>query len=444
MIDIEEAGTQSSSERAELARVLASAAFGKATRASTLLTYIVDHTLEHRLDSLTEQQIGINVFGRTPGYNSADDTIVRGTARLLRQRLDAYYNEEGRHDPVRVTIPKGSYVAHFDDVLAPSEAVAADTMPSLPGPAKSKPPALPLPTKWALFANWPLSAKLACMALIVCALALTAALVRRAKAPSPAARIGPQALWSELFTPGRRTLIVPGDAALDAYIVWEQRPVTLDEYTQQSYQSKALASRPPLGNDVPLAARSMTPMADLRLVAELVQVPEHMGRPDLEPWVEIRYARDVAVADSHDNNLILIGSETFNPWTSLYQNSMDFHSEWDSTTGRYTITNRAPQPGESAAYTYDRNAHGPAQLAYTQLAFLDNSQGSGKVLIVEGTSMGTTYAALTFLTHEQLWRPVLKAATDKDGRLHNFEVLLGSEFVRGGLSNTRRVALHVH
>jgi hypothetical protein len=400
MIDIEEAGTQSSSERAELARVLASAAFGKATRASTLLTYIVDHTLEHRLDSLTEQQIGINVFGRTPGYNSADDTIVRGTARLLRQRLDAYYNEEGRHDPVRVTIPKGSYVAHFDDVLAPSEAVAADTMPSLPGPAKSKPPAL------------------------------TAALVRRAKAPSPAARIGPQALWSELFTPGRRTLIVPGDAALDAYIVWEQRPVTLDEYTQQSYQSKALASRPPLGNDVPLAARSMTPMADLRLVAELVQVPEHMGRPDLEPWVEI--------------NLILIGSETFNPWTSLYQNSMDFHSEWDSTTGRYTITNRAPQPGESAAYTYDRNAHGPAQLAYTQLAFLDNSQGSGKVLIVEGTSMGTTYAALTFLTHEQLWRPVLKAATDKDGRLHNFEVLLGSEFVRGGLSNTRRVALHVH
>jgi hypothetical protein len=437
MIDVEAAEMQDTGERAELARVLASAAFGKAARASTLLTYIVDHTLEHRLDELTEQQIGINVFGRRPGYNSADDTIVRGTARLLRQRLDAYYGEEGRLDPMRVTIPKGSYVAHFDEVPAMPEAVAPDAMLGLSTLAEAK------ASPWPLSA-WPLSAKLACMALIVCALALAAALVRRPKAASPVALTGPQALWSQLFTSGRRTLIVPGDAALDTYIVWEQRPVTLAEYTQQSYQAEALASRSPLGNDVPLAARSMTPMADLRLVADLVQVPEHMGRPDLEPWVEIRYARDVAVADSHDNNLILIGSETFNPWVSLYQNSMDFHSGWDSKTGVYTITNRAPQPGESAAYTYDRTVHAPAQLAYTQLAFLDNSQGSGKVLIVEGTSMGTTYAALNFLTQEKLWRPVLKAATDKDGRLHNFEVLLGSEFVRGGLSNTRRVALHVH
>ena len=105
------------------------------------------------------------------------------------------------------------------------------------------------------------------------------------------------------------------------------------------------------------------------------------------------------------------------------------------------ISESAPHPGELALYRYDRTAQADT---YTHVALLDNAQGSGKVLIVEGTSMGTTYAALTFLTQEQLWRPVIEAATDQHGRLHNFEVLLASEFVRGGLTNTHRIALHVH
>ena len=66
------------------------------------------------------------------------------------------------------------------------------------------------------------------------------------------------------------------------------------------------------------------------------------------------------------------------------------------------------------------------------------------MLLIEGTSMGTTYGALNFFTNEKLWQPVISAATDKSGKLHNFEVLLGSDFVRGGTSNTQIVALHLH
>jgi hypothetical protein len=33
---------------------------------------------------------------------------------------------------------------------------------------------------------------------------------------------------------------------------------------------------------------------------------------------------------------------------------------------------------------------------------------------------------------------------DKSGRLHNFEVLLSNDFIRGGVSNTQLVAFHVH
>jgi hypothetical protein len=183
-------------------------------------------------------------------------------------------------------------------------------------------------------------------------------------------------------------------------------------------------------------------MADLRLVSELVRVPERIGEPQAELWMEVRYARDLVVADTHDNNLILIGSETFNPWVTLYQPKLDFNAHWDYKSDVYRITNRAPKPGEQSQYDYDRR--NSADKPLTLIALMDNSQGHGRVLIVEGTSMGSTYGGMNFFSNEVLWRQAMTAATDGTGKLHNFEALLSSDFVRGGVSNTQLVALHVH
>ena len=90
--------------------------------------------------------------------------------------------------------------------------------------------------------------------------------------------------------------------------------------------------------------------------------------------------------------------------------------------------------------SFDRRVKVQQQNPITHIALLDNSQGQGRVLIVERTSMGTTYGAVNFLTHEQLWRLVIAAATDSSGRPHNFEALLRGNFV----SNTHIIALHVH
>jgi hypothetical protein len=86
----------------------------------------------------------------------------------------------------------------------------------------------------------------------------------------------------------------------------------------------------------------------------------------------------------------------------------------------------------------------PAELPHTLVALTHNLQGDGRVLLIEGTSMGATYGALNFFTNEKLWQPVIRAATDKTGELHNCEVLLNSDFVRGGTSNTHMAALHLH
>lgn len=431
--------TEMAAVRSELERVLASRAFAKSHRLCTLLTYICENSLKGHFDELTEQHIGIHVFGRSPGYNSAEDTIVRGTARHLRERLSLYYQDEGKDDPLHIAVPKGGYMAHFEAVPQ-TEARSVPVEHTLD---EGHPPAGPVYEK-AQSAPWPRSARFAvgALALLAVVLPALAVLVLRPKPKPSLEPPGPEALWRALFVPGRKTLIVPGDASLDAYTAWEQKQVSLADYTNQSYQRDVTVSRPPTHTDVPLSVRSVTPMADLRLVSELVRVPEQLGEPQLEGWTEIHYARDLVVADTQNNNLILIGSETFNPWVNLYQPLLDFYVHWDYKSDIYTVTDRAPRAGEQKLYEYER--HTPGLKAYTLVALVDNTQGRGRVLLIEGTSMGTTYGAMNFFANEDLWGPVLHAAVDQSGRLHNFEVLLSNDFIRGGVSNTRLVTFHVH
>jgi hypothetical protein len=422
--------------RSAVQRVLASSSFIRAPRLCSMLEYIAEHSIAGRFDELTEQQIGIQVFHRSPGYNSGEDTIVRGTARLLRQRLELYYHDEGRLDALRIAIPKGGYVARFEAATDPAAVVSEPIVsPDIRLP-QLKPSTLPV--------RWPRAAIISLVTLVCIAIVLPVATYYSARQSVAAPeRIGPQPLWNALFVSGRKTLIVPGDASLDAYEAWEQTTVNLEDYATQRYQTQVTSSRPPSLHDVPIGVRSATPMADLRLVSELVRAPEHMGQPQLEGWVEIRYARDVAVADTHDNNLILIGSESFNPWVTLYHPAMDFEAHWDYKTDVYTIVNRAPAPGEKASYSYNRR-DGEAQKAMTHIALVDNTQGQGRVLIVEGTSMGSTYGAVNFLTHEALWGPVMKQAMDSSGHLRNFDLLLSGNFLHGGMSNSQVLVLHVH
>ncbi len=436
-------GIQPEQCREQLQRILSSRCFAKSVRLCSMLEFICSRTLDDQPSDLTEQQIGISIFGRKPGYNSGEDTIVRSTARHLRQRLELYYSEEGRQDPVWITIPKGGYLAQFnppDSAPSDSTTEAAEEGPEprrsllgIPKPSTGQPGAQ---------RRWPIAAKIAVSLLALCAaLELVAFYVirQRTDAPKPT---GPQALWGAIFTPGRKTLIVPGDAGLDAYVAWEQRGVSLDEYTNQTYQRDVTVSRPPSGHDVPISFRSVTPMADLRLVAELMRAVIHSDIQHAEDWTEIRYARDVVVADTQADNLILLGPDTFNPWVTLYQPMLDFYVHWDHKTDVYNVINRAPKSGEASHYEYHRGV--PNSQAITLIALVDNSQGKGRVLIIEGTSMGATYAAISFLNDDHLWGPVLAAATGKNGQLRNFEVLLASDFVRGGVTNTRVAAFHQH
>ena len=129
--------------QAELERVLGSKGFAGAERQRRMLRYIVEQTLAGRTDELKEYAVGIEVFDRDAKYDPRLDSIVRVEAGRLRSRLDEYYNGDGTAAPVRITLPRGGYVAQFEARQVPSPPVAA-----LPEPGRGS------------WASWPLTGAL--------------------------------------------------------------------------------------------------------------------------------------------------------------------------------------------------------------------------------------------------------------------------------------------
>ena len=102
-------------------------AFKVSKRLRHLLQHLVERTLEHQEHSLGQRQLAVEVFGRNEGFDPERDAIVRIEMGKLRQALENYYVEAGQQDPVRIIIPRGSYVPEFRTGVATKPAAAPST-----------------------------------------------------------------------------------------------------------------------------------------------------------------------------------------------------------------------------------------------------------------------------------------------------------------------------
>jgi Tfp pilus assembly protein PilF len=100
--------------RSELAEVVRSRSFVQGNRLSRFLTFIVEDCLNGTTERLKESVIGVEVYDRAIGYDPKIDSIVRSEARRLRRKLKEYYETEGRHSQVIITIPTGGYIPSFE------------------------------------------------------------------------------------------------------------------------------------------------------------------------------------------------------------------------------------------------------------------------------------------------------------------------------------------
>jgi tetratricopeptide (TPR) repeat protein len=100
---------------AALGRILATPAFLRSPRLAQFLRFVVELRLSGRTDGPKEIEVGVQVFARGTDFDPRVDPVVRVQARLLRFKLHEYYETTGKLDPVRIDLPKGSYLPCFSN-----------------------------------------------------------------------------------------------------------------------------------------------------------------------------------------------------------------------------------------------------------------------------------------------------------------------------------------
>ena len=92
-----------------LDKVLLSAEMSRSKKLCQFLRFTVEEVLQGHGSELEEYAIAIGVFRRGREFDPGADPIVRVQARRLRSKLEKYYENEGRDEPVRIEYPVGSY-----------------------------------------------------------------------------------------------------------------------------------------------------------------------------------------------------------------------------------------------------------------------------------------------------------------------------------------------
>jgi len=129
----------------QLSRMIDSRHFCHSHRYPVLLKYLVEQTLAGNSRNFKERTLGIEVFHRSPDYDTNDDPVVRVTAAEVRKRIAQYYQEPEHRDEVRIEIPIGSYAPRFsrpEPNYAPAAVEAADPLlqhPERPNEAAPRP-----------------------------------------------------------------------------------------------------------------------------------------------------------------------------------------------------------------------------------------------------------------------------------------------------------------
>jgi hypothetical protein len=413
-------------ERRDLVeRVGNSSTFQRSPRLREFLLYVADCTLNERLEGVREQQIAANVFNRKPAYNPGQDNIVRVEARSLRKRLEAYFATEGKHEPVIISMPKGSYSICFE--VRPPEFEAAPPV-EISYPAPGIVPAAPQSSP---------SLVRVLLAVIVILVGLLAAQWQSRRPEKLVPRSAPALIlpFSALIEPTKDTYIVTSDSCLVLIEELRRKQISLDDYITGRYVSEP-HDPDPMRQDLIrlLLQRRYTNAPETGIAFRIIQrnswAAQHMF---------LRSGHAVQLADFKNHNVILFGSATSDPWAALFNEKLNFQFDWDQVR-RGLFRNRSPRAGEQAVYSMT-TFPGETGKAYASVALVPNVNGDGHVLLINGTTAEGTEAAGEFITDEKRAGAALKAmGIDPAGPPHYFEILLEAKAVAGSASQSTILA----
>ena len=390
--------------------LLASRHFSKAPLLSAFLRYVWERANAPGPNRVTEQEIGVRVFHRRPGYDPGEDNIVRNYARQLRKRLEEYYLQEGKHDRLRIDVPRGGYVPvfteHEPEISAPPP-LNVGISASNPFEAGAIAPAgAPPRRRQRLWAG--LAAGFLLAALI--GFGVWFLMPHTPLFDSDAHRFS--RFWRQIFAADKSTFIVPADTGF----------VMVQEMSGRTYSLADYESWPGIEQydhiyTSYLKAQKYTSVLDLKVISQVERLPQVANNR-----VSIRSARDMKIEDLSDGNAILLGSIYSNPWIEAFQSRLNFHFVYSPSENRSWIANLHPLAGEQPNYGSSWSSY--SHNTYAVLAFVPNLAKNGHVLLIQGLDGAGTEAAANMVLSKEGFRPILEKARRADGGFRSFEVLI--------------------
>lgn len=419
-LHLRDQGPDPENQRHLIARILASKPFKRSQRQRELLEFLCRQSFDGEVRDIHEQAIGVAVFGRRPEYDTSQDNIVRVHVSELRKKLEEYFKQEGADEEWILEIPRGNYGPVMTPRIAPVAETPTVIEPSPAVPVTARSSAIPFITITLL--------AVACTGLLIWNLQLR----QEAKAPPP----GLNPLWQQMFTANRETDIVVADSCLSFYTDLVKHPVALQDYLSRKYLLDDLSKErdPERRNSLEmLMGRRYTSYADVQAVQAIAQLAATHGSS-----VNVHFARDYPTRRLQTSNLILVGSKRANLWAELFDDQLNFQVEYEKETGGNVVVNRKPLSGERPVYSIlTKDADIRDSLAV--VAFVPNLQNTGEVLLLAGTGMSGTEAAVDAVVSRQGFARVLAALpVGEPGRVPHFEALIRSHAV-GGAAQTFEV-----
>jgi len=435
-------------------RVAVSKGLSRSELLPQFLLYVCGQFLLGKAQEITEQRIGIQIFNRPADYNPGEDNIVRSYARLLRKRLNAYFDGEGSSEPMRIVIPRGGYVPVFQSSPAMQELMPMHPVSTVHAQVEtdyggSVPLALDgevsvaalaasdqrdggsdkrsiLRSVWFTRPVW-----LSGMAGLIGWLGFHTVQAHKEQEPA-------HVIWAQLFQPNRNTLIVPSDSGLGILQNLTGHLVNVEEYANGSYLSE-MQFPPELDarNFNDLRRERYTSVVSLNITSMLTRLPEFIANR-----TQVRYARSITAEDIKNSNVILLGSKHTNPWVSLFEKRLNFRLEYTPEVDESYVLNEHPAGAEQKTY---RNSTDPSSNhTYGAIAYLPSLDGAGHVLIIQGLNMAATQAAADLLFNAGAIKPVLQQATLPNGALRPFEILIETTSIGATAPGAQLIATRIY
>jgi hypothetical protein len=401
--------------RAHLRELVESPAFKGSRRGQQFLEYIVEKALTGHGDELKERNLGVELFGRAPSYDTGQDAIVRVTASDVRKRLHQFYSETAT--AFRIELPAGSYTPHFRAITVQE--------PMLPAPA------------FTVSRRWWRQRAVVAGALLVAAVSSAGLVWQRNRTPET---LAPHEVlpWSALLQSGHQIQLVFADVDISAIQELTGSRISLSDYANRRYASIPESAGGDLRRALHLLRGVNVAAVDVGIALEISRLAgDHRARLKINP------ARSLQMGSFKiDDDFIILGSPRSNPWNSLFEDQLDFDFVHDPEVNGEVIRNKRMQPGELPRYVPTARGWDTGH-AFAMIALVSNPNQAGKVLLVAGTNAESTEAAGQMVANSSEFARTLRThGIDPTGPARPFQLLLRVRTMAGSPSRVEVVACH--